>query len=198
MKLPEKFQYRVHHSPGFTHTAKMLENGDLKVKWARGWDYHITQKTGEKSNAQPIMPRRNVEKFVQDGRWIVIVDKKKPHEDALPDVFYIETKLGNNFKCVRNGVGYNFIRKDGEITLDSPIDVITIKSALIAGSWKIVDKKLLTAEQQRANKDFRERIAALESSIKLNQQDIHHKELLIKNYECQIEDLKAKIVEGDE
>jgi endonuclease III len=62
--------------------------------------------------------------------------------------------------------------------------------------WEIVDRKPLTAEQKKANKEFEEQIKALESSIKINEQDLEHKLRLIGNYNERIEMLKAKIVEG--
>jgi hypothetical protein len=61
--------------------------------------------------------------------------------------------------------------------------------------WIIVEKKPLTAEQQRQLNDFKERIASLEQSIKLNEQSIEHYKRLVANYETTKQDLLKKIEE---
>jgi hypothetical protein len=53
--------------------------------------------------------------------------------------------------------------------------------------------KTLTAEQQRQLNDFKERVAQLDNSIRLNEQSIEHYKRLIGNYEATKADLLKKI-----
>jgi GAF domain-containing protein len=57
------------------------------------------------------------------------------------------------------------------------------------------DKPALTAEQQRTLKDFKEQVAQLDQSIKLNEQDVAHKMILISSYKARQDELLDKIAE---
>lgn len=196
MKLPEKFQMRHTDNAGFTHCVKRV--GDkFKVKWARGWAEDLYRRKG-KVLYYNNFDEEDIVEYIKRGSWI-IVDEKKPQEEALPDVIhfklygnpYVLTKSGCNWQCWHKG-------QVGNKDRGSYYSEEELKKYFADGTWERYEPVVLTAEQQRANKDCQERIAALNSSIKLNQQDIEHRNRLIANYEQQIKDLKAKIVEGDE
>jgi hypothetical protein len=187
MKLPNKFQFRVKCLPGFTHTISKNAHGDYEVKWARGYPNKIREVP------RAVLEECRVHSLVEVGAWIVVNDKQK--QDELPDEFYFKhshcpddmhfTKRCGDFYMTTWNCG-----TEEQHTVSGVVDYVKK-----FGWWIIQDKKPLTAEQQRQLNDFKERIASLEQSIKLNEQDVEHKRRLISNYEATKADLLKKIEE---
>lgn len=65
------------------------------------------------------------------------------------------------------------------------------------GVWLVVEenKNTLTTEQLRRNKEINEQVAALDSSIKIAEQNVEHQRRLIASYEDRKEILKKGLVE---
>ncbi len=184
MDLPEKFQFRIDTHRDFTHTAKKNSVGDYEVEWAKGW-----LKQQDIYDPWIVANEKEVKGWVNNGGWIMVGDSKK----KFPDEFYFTNTLDHT--CHAKLYGGIFIIDNLECEHSCGLDVATVQRWVKRGDWKIIDKRPLTAEQLRFNVEFREQIKALESSIKINEQDIEHKIRLIDNYNERIEQLKAKIVE---
>lgn len=196
MKLPEKFQFRAKDEPAFTHTAKLVKD-KYQVKWARGFERHFMEKHCLKKFADSDWNVSSAERQVELGSWLVV--EEAPQKQALPllpDEFY--------FKVLGQGHAYKMTLVDGYFRCTTaasdtpplhgaPHNVQDVKRNVKGGVWVIVN--VLTAEQKRANKEAREQVQALESSIKISQQAIAHKERLIASYEERKQDLLNKIVE---
>jgi len=202
-QLPNKFQMRVSHLPSFTHSVSKNANGDYEVNWARGYPNKIRS-----------VPRKTFEdwdavRMVESGSWIIVDDKPKQEETKLPDEwvsekppaqipsqFYFEHKNGHDAGSVcltRDGRVWNVLwggRKEAGYYSYGWIPAFVEK-----GVWKVIDKKPLTAEQQRQLKEFLEHVAQLSQSIKLNEQDVAHKMMLIGSYKARQDDLLDKIAE---
>lgn len=205
MELPNKFQFRIMKYPGFTHAAKINEWGDYEVKWARGYAQHINR-----------VPSVTVEEcwfkeYLDDGRWQIVVDKpkqKEPEAGKLPDVFCFQVPRGAIYQFTKvqprvyNVVEYKDRDNASADRSDWPEDEIVAQ--LESGAWKMCDapeeKPALTAEQERTIKSYREQITALDSSIKINKQTIHHHQPLIANYLDRQDDLHEMIaaITGEE
>jgi hypothetical protein len=188
MKLPDKFQMRVSRIPGFTHTVTKNTHGDYEVNWARGYPNKIGS-----------LPRKTfdegyVDQTVESGEWIVVEDTPKQDDMKLPDEFYYRHRYGHvsGFaKRVANGFDIIWADCDGCIFFAESL----VNYFVDNGLWKILDKRPLTAEQQRTLKNFQEQVAQLDSSIKLNEQTIEHHTRLIANYKSRQDDLRDKIAE---
>jgi len=261
MKLPDVFQMRVDHAPGFTHVVKRLESGRFKVKWARGWS-EVTDIEWS------ICDEEEAADFVVSGGWIV-VDENKKAKPKFPDNFTVESgsikwamrkngsvwyayRIGTNVPCNKKAytmedieghvakrlwrsiveeakqeytlpdevpqlpsVFYFIVDEEGEefkaveceggfhITWDftqggyEGIDyaAVAVEKFIRNKDWKIINKQPLTAEQLRSNAEAREQIASLLHNIKLRKQDVEHAEILMKNYQERIDQLKSKLVE---
>jgi hypothetical protein len=186
--LPHKFQFRHCQHSNYTHTAKMNANGDYEVNWARGW-----------ANVIGIVPNVVFDsdlaaELVKAGSWVVVDDKPKQENSAssLPDEFYFLNSLGERFKAVRGQSYWTLTRQEDGRTLSVTDD--QVKHSLKT-SWEMITKLVLTAEQQRQVKEYKEQVAQLDSSIKLNEQDIEHRNRLIANYKERQETLRKKIEE---
>lgn len=192
MKLPDKFQFRVAGYTGYTHVAKRLDNNEFKIYWARGWGEDVQRIEWF------VCEEGEISKFVTTGNWI-IADEKKAQEQSLPDEFYIISN-GTKYIMIKSGAGWRCWYPDqiGHGWHGAMYDKEQIEYFVEAGYWKIINKKPLTVEQKRFNKEYREQIAQLESSIRIHEQSIEHYNRLIGNYCERIETLKSKIVEGDE
>jgi hypothetical protein len=195
--LPNKFQMRVKKYPGFTHEVKINGWGDYEVKWARGFPFAF----GELPRV--VFDSHEVHVCLEFGDWIIVEDKPKQKEEdfasSLPDEFYFEY-LGWTYFVKRNTDKWDAFTCNAAGLVerkvsDGPYSAKTFEGQFKKGTWKLLDKKPLTPEQERQLKDFNEQIAALDQSIKLNQQDIAHKERLIGNYQQRKEDLQEKIAE---
>lgn len=192
-ELPIKFQMRAYGFPGFTHTVKMNGWGDYEVTWARGFDRLSHSMGGSLPNK--VFDVEKVKQFVRNCEWFVIDDKPKQEEVStkLPDVFCFDTPCGTGYKATKRDGYYQVTwRGDDEGTT---YGLTMVADCVKQGIWKIIDKEPLTPEQQRALKDFKEQVAQLEQSIKLNQQDICHKDRLVANYEQRKSDVLGKIAE---
>jgi hypothetical protein len=186
-QLPDKFQFRDKDLPGYTHTATLHDYGDYKVKWARGW----AQVIGVIPDS--VIDKNNVKCWVENGCWIIVNDTPKQKEASLPDEFYIEVPRGAIYKFVAiDECTFMCHALDGSKET-APWSYNDISAYIKSKVWKIVDKKPLTTEQQRTLKEFKEQIAQLDSSIKLNEQDIEHRNRLIGNYKARQNDLRKKI-----
>jgi hypothetical protein len=187
MKLPDKFQFRVSAYQGYTHTAKLNAHGDYEVKWARGWHLVAAQ-----SIDWIVATENEVQGWVNGGGWLIV--DEQPKQEVLPDEFYFEHENKDySGKAYREPYGWTV--NWGNDWPNSFYHESWISHFINKGMWKIVDKKPITAEQQRQLNDFKERVAALEQSIKLNEQDVEHKKRLIANYESTKQDLLKKIEE---
>lgn len=197
MKLPNKFQMRLKEYPGFTHVVTVTLNHDYKcnseylsVKWARGF--------AEKLNIVPnkLVHNENAKTLIAQGTWLIVDEKakQKKQEGCLPDFFrctYAGREQPYNAEVINNKV---YVWLDGWPT-KAEYKIQYFKALIGKGGFQILDKKPLTAEQQRENKRIREEIAALEQSVKLNQQNIEHYTKLCANYLERIAQLEEKIVE---
>lgn len=198
MKLPDRFQMRLNTYPGHTHTVKRNPHGDYEVTWARGFPSLINSLPSVVWNEQTVLD------LVQDCRWIIVDEQPKAAvKQALPDVFYFQNMIGyakERFVMIREGNEYSWRcwkeGRIGEAGAGGRYSEREIKYRVQDGWWKIIDKKPITAEQKRANKDYQDQIAALESSIKIAQQAEEHQKRMQANYLERIETLKAKLVEG--
>lgn len=187
MKLPNKFQMRVSSIPGFTHTVTKNANGDYEVNWARGYPNKI--------GSLPIrtFDEWDVDRAVESGAWIVVEETPKQDNVKLPDEFYFQVDgQGEVYHMLADRDGYKCTDTWGNSAWHSHTYVV---GAVKEGAWRILDKKPLTAEQQRSLKSFQEQVAQLDSSIKLNEQTIEHHERLISNYKSRQDDLRDKIAE---
>jgi hypothetical protein len=188
-QLPDKFQFRVDTHPGYTHTATRRAHGAYEINWARGWHKAIGEIKWLTCTAD------EVHNWVKSGGWLVVEDTPKQKEADLPDEFYAahspnsETiwhmkKDGDswfsNYRGMRNDVAYS---------------ETWLRNVFKEGLWCIVKKKTLTQEEQRALNEFKDQVAQLDQSIKLNEQDICHKQRLIANYNERRADLQKKIKE---
>jgi hypothetical protein len=195
--LPDKFQMRTNGFPGFTHTVKLNAHGDYEVTWARGFD----RKSYSMGRVLPhvVFTEEEVRKNVAGCMWYIVEDtpKQKEAEVSLPDEFYFLVEGDDElFKAKRLNNNVFHITWDSEASREgSQYLAEKISSYLKEGVWKIIDKKPLTAEQQRALKDFQEQVAQLDSSIKLNEQTIEHHARMIANYKSRQDDLRDKIAE---
>lgn len=193
MKLPEKFQMRHSNYQGYTHTVSINAVGEYEVLWARGFPNFI------KTLPRLMFYDYEVRELVDAGIWVIVDEKpeQKKQEEALPDVFdVVHTYSGNGYTLKKSAEDdWRIYRKDCPANLNHRYTEQYIKANLDSGVWELIVKKPLTDEQQKANKRIREEVAALYSSIKLNEQDIHHKQLLIRSYEERKAILLTKIVE---
>jgi hypothetical protein len=196
-QLPERFQFRHVSHPGFTHSCKRNAVGDYEVTWARGWAEYIDQ-----------VPWRVIScgvarVAVADGKWIVVEDAPKQKEQevgALPDEFCFQVGRGAiyQFTKVQPKV-YSIV--DYKDRNDSEADRSTwfedeILEHLESGAWKMCDApNVLTPEQERLVSQYQEQLAALDSSIKINEQTIYHHQLLISSYRSRQDDLHEKIAD---
>jgi hypothetical protein len=192
-QLPDKFQMRTNGFPGFTHTVKLNAHGDYEVTWARGFD----RKSYSMGQALPnvVFTKEEVRKNVAGCVWYIVEDKPKQEKtEELPDEFYC-TYVGTDkvYKGYFDGKEYRLSHPTlpAEATYHKSRFLLAVKD----GRFKILDKKPLTAEQQRTLKEFKEQVAQLDQSIKLNEQDISHKQRLISNYIARQDDLHKKIEE---
>lgn len=188
--LPSKFQFRLYEHQGYTHIAEQVSPGAYKIKWARGW--HNIVNAIEWTDCLD----SEIQGWVDDGGWIIVDDtpEQKKQEEALPDFFlctYDSREEPYNAEVIGDRV---YVWLDGWETKAS-YTVENFKALIGKGGFQVLDKRPLTAEQQRSNKEYREQIATLESSIRLNEQDIEHKKRLIASYEGRKSDLLKKIVE---
>jgi hypothetical protein len=186
MKLPHKFQMRVKDYPGYTHHVEMNAWGDYEVKWARGFVHEVGYLP------QRVVASEYAENYADIGAWIVVEDKPKQEEASLPDEFYFLNSVGEHFKAQRQQFYWVLTSQEDGRTVS--VTEYRVKSSLKT-SWKIIDKKPLTAEQQRTLKDFNEQFAQLSQSIKLNEQDVAHKMMLISSYKARQDELLDKIAE---
>jgi hypothetical protein len=193
MKLPDNFQMRVSRIPGFTHTVTKNGYGDYEVNWARGYPDKIGS-----------LPRKTFEEcdvtqMVEYGAWVVVEDTPKQEEASLPDDFCVQHRdSGHKYVLKKKSYNvWNIYDPDGatEANPNYPYTSDQINKYLASRTWKIIDKKPLTPEQQRTLKEFKEQVQQLDSSIKLNEQDIEHRNRLIANYKARQDDLRKKIEE---
>lgn len=192
--VPDNFQFRIDGEPGYTHSGK-VSDGMCKVVWARGFDRYYMDKTGT-----TIFP--NTEWSLQEAavqfvnrRWMLVVDEAA-QEQALPNEFYFSIEGNRNtYKGVVDAGSVGVTWTHMKCAAPAKYDYQQVVKLMRKGKWKIIDKKPLSTEQRKANKEAREQVQALESSIKINQQDIAHKERLIASYEERKQDLLNKIVE---
>lgn len=183
--LPSKFQFRHKRDTGFTHTCKINARGDYEVTWARGWANVIGEVPWR------VFQKLEVEYAVNACDWMVVEDKPK-QEEELPDEFYFLNSLGEPFKAQRLQHYWQLTCQEDGRTVSVSED--QVKTSLKI-SWKILDKRPLTAEQQKAVNAFREQIQQLDSSIRINEQTIEHHQRMIGNYEQRQNDLLEKIAE---
>lgn len=196
MKLPSRFTFQLKRAKGFTHSAKVVED-QVEVKWSRGW-HESRVGCGDEpyDSIWSVCSVDSVENWVQKGSWIIVDQPEAKQEDTLPDEFTLKANLfGSKFQCTRTKGGFNFVNERGATTLDSPISEEFILDAIQDGAWKIIDKKPLTAPQQKANAEYREQIQQLNNSIRIQEQTVEHHERMIANYKGRIADLEQKIVE---
>lgn len=186
MKLPNKFQFRNQHCLGHTHTAELNAHGDYEVKWARGWANVV----GFVPNV--VFDTQLAAELVEDGNWIIVEDKQKQEEESLPDEFCFTNTACQTIRAVRDGDNFNFFSRDGGIFTGGASEHY-IKDYFKRGLYKIINKPVLTAEEQRRKKDFEEQVQQLNSAIKLNEQTIEHHERLISNYKARQQDLQDMI-----
>lgn len=200
-KLPNSFQFRVIGHPGHTHTAKRLNDVRYSVKWARGWDRYLYEvdfdEDCDPAPCKPVIDTETVQQFVDEGGWIIVEEKSK---STLPDEFHFHTGLsGINCKATRDGDKYKVTWQSdwgdghGLQLRDSLYNIEVLELNVKAGHWKIIEKKPLTAQQQRFIKEFNEQIAQLDSSIKIAEQTIEHHNRMIGNYKERQETLRQKI-----
>jgi hypothetical protein len=201
-ELPGSFQMRVKGYPAYTHKVKRNAHGDYEVTWARGWAEVIQQVPWR------IADSREVENAIRDGDWIVVEDKPKQKDvlldvsasakpaAQLPSQFYfkhIDSHIV--FKAALDSVcpGYNITwDKQGHESFFYIEDAATYVGD---GRWKILDKPVRTPEQERALKQYKEQIAQLDSSIRINEQSVEHYLRLIAGYEERQKELLAKVEE---
>lgn len=188
-ELPHKFQMRTNGFPGFTHTVKLNKWGDYEVTWARGFDRMSYCIDGSIPNKT--FDAGEVTKFVRNCEW-VIVEYKPMVEDVLPDEFYFLNSLDEHFKAQRQQSYWLLTSQEHGRTVSVSED--QVKSALKT-SWKILTKPILTAEQQRQVKAFREQIDQLSNSIRIQEQTVEHHTRMIANYLARQDDLHEKIAE---
>lgn len=194
IEVPKNFQFRLKDEPGYTHSGKIV-GGECKVVWARGFERYYMDKTGRSVFPCTHWSVQDLANQFVNRRWILVVDEKKAQEQSLPDVFYFKHSASGDEL-------HNATRKDkGNYTITWHCGA---KENYRAGGveyyvrnkcWNPCAKPVLTAEQLRANKELREQVAALENSIKLNRQDIAHREILIANYEQRKQNLLSEIIE---
>jgi hypothetical protein len=189
--LPDSFQFRDKSNAGFTHSCKRNAHGDYEVKWARGWAECIDEVPWRVAYAS------EVDKLVSNGSWIVVEDtpKQKDFASSLPDEFYFKVFHGEVYRFAKiNAHKYmcHALKDDDDC---APWSVEDIKQNLKSGVWTILDKRPLTAEQQRQVKEFREQIDALASSIRIQEQTVEHHTRMIANYQSRQDDLHEKIAE---
>jgi hypothetical protein len=140
--------------------------------------------------------------LVKAVSWVVVDDKPKQENSAssLPDEFYFHVVCFEDeelYKATRE-IGDNFLVTWESSAMGQVGTSYTegrIQRYLANGDWKIMTKPVLTAEQQKQLKEFKEQVAQLDSSIKLNEQDIEHRNRLIANYKERQEVLRKKIAE---
>lgn len=202
-QLPDKFQMRVSAMPHFTNTVKRNAYGDYEVTWARGYPEALGKIPVK------VFLAEQMEWIVGEGYWVVVEDKPKQEETKLsdewvspkppaqiPSQFYFAHKEGDCSGSVslrKDGKGWDVLW-DGEKKAEY-YSYNWVPAFINNGSWKILDKKPLTAEQQRSLKEFREQVQQLTNSIKIQEQDVEHKRRLISNYVQRQQELVAKIKE---
>jgi hypothetical protein len=184
--LPNTFQFRVDAYPGYTHTAKQNAHGDYEVKWARGW--HLVKNPIERTVAH----EHEVQEWVNNGGWLVVEDK--PKQGKLPDEFYFDCFEDDTiYKATRDGTDFRIEWSGMRADIPCRYTEAQLTERFNSGDWKFLHKKPLTPEQQRTIKDFKEQLLALDSSIKISEQDIEHKQRLIGNYKARQDTLREKI-----
>lgn len=194
MKLPSKFSVRVAEFPGLTHTVKRNDWGDYEVRWSRGF-FEALMAAGKNIETfrDRVVDEDHVQAWLNSKQWQVVDFEQKKQEETLPDVFYIRTQAGE----------YTFTKAGDDVwccsTVENNLTAAWHKAEILrnlkSGAWTRFDKKSLTAEQQRANKEIREQIQQLESSIKIQEQSVEHYQRMCASYRDRIEQLKLKIVE---
>lgn len=195
MALPDKFQFRTITNRGFTHTAKKNAVGDYEVEWAKGW-----LKLNNNTDPWIVISEGEAEYFVNSGGWIVVDDAPKAAvKDALPDDFYFQLTDNDDkevFRAKRSGEDSYIVTwqsssagREGMHYGKRQVEDIVARKV-----WTILDKPSLTPEQQRANKEFQEQIAALEAGIRISEQAEDHQQRMQAQYRERIETLKSKIV----
>jgi hypothetical protein len=184
-EIPDVFQFRHADYTNYTHTAQLNRYGDYEVKWARGW-----------ANVVGFVPHvvfdsNEVNWLVEDGLWLLVDDNPK-QKDKLPDEFYFTNSLDERFKAVRGKLYWTLTCQEGGRSLS--VTEEQVKCSL-KHSWKILPKPVLTAEQQRQLKEFKEQIFQLDNSIRIQEQTIEHHNRLVANYKSRQDDLRKKIEE---
>jgi hypothetical protein len=194
-QLPDKFQMRTDDFPGFTHTVKLNAHGDYEVTWARGFDRKSYSMGRKLPNV--VFAQEEVLDAVQSLWWVIVEDTPKQKGANLPDEFYFLNSQDYTFKAERDlrTKYFNFESIDSPYSSKGAFSESEAQECLKCGLWKILDKPSLTAEQQRALNEFKEQVAQLDQSIKLNEQDVEHKLRLIGNYRARQDELRAKIKE---
>jgi hypothetical protein len=190
-QLPDKFQMRLSATPGYTHTVKRNAHGDYEVNWARGY-----------SNTLHVIPSKvwaqeEVLDAVQSLWWVIVEDTPKQKGANLPDEFYFLNSQDYTFKAKRDlrTKYFNFESIDSPYSSKGAFSESEAQECLKCGLWKILDKKPLTAEQQRTLNEFKEQIAQLDSSIRIAEQNIEHHNRMVANYRQRQNDLRDKIRE---
>lgn len=195
MKLPDSFQFRDKADIGFTHSCKRNAYGDYEVKWARGW--------AERINEVPwcVAHESEVDHWVSGGGWTIVEEKPKQtaSTSSLPDEFYVQNCDSGHIYVMKKryeGV-WDIYYKDG---VEKAYPNHAYHSDLIlnyfkSGTWKILTKPILTTEQQRQVKEFREQIDQLSNSIRIQEQTVEHHTRMIANYRDRQDDLHEKIAE---
>jgi hypothetical protein len=200
MSLPDKFQMRTNTHPGFTHTVKRNAWGDYEVNWARGYHNVIHGKP------RVTWDQQAVEERLQDLAWNIVDEQKAekeaakaPVKESLPDVFHFVMTGSNDttvFKATKGDDKYvvswteDYGRKG-----QTNYSVKMVQNIVSEGGWTVVEKTPITAEQQRLNKELNEQIAALQSSVRISEQNVEHQRRLQANYNERIDALKSKLVE---
>ena len=193
MKLPDRFQFRAKDEPAFTHTAKLVE-GEYQVKWARGFERHFMEKHGLEKFVDSVWNVGSAECQIERGNWIVV--DEKPQEQSLPDEFCFKVDgHGCTYRMKLVGDTYRCASMNAKFPVEhgAPHLVQNVKRAIKCGIWVMVN--VLTPEQVKANKEYREQIAQLNSSIRISEQNVEHQLRLQASYRERIGILNGKIVE---
>lgn len=189
--LPEKFQFRHKLNKGFTHYCKLNSYGDYEVTWARGWAEVIRRVPWR------VISAWEVKNAVAEGDWTVVDDV--PKQEELPDQFTVQHHDSHNKYVLKKKSDdvWNIYEYGGvaEANPNYPYTSEQMTKYLKCSTWKIINKPALTAEQQRQLKEFREQIAQLDSSIRINEQTIEHHQRMIGNYKQRQNDLLEKIAD---
>jgi hypothetical protein len=188
---------RTYGFPGFTHTVKLNPHGDYEVTWARGFD----RKSYSMGKMLPnvVFTEEEVRKNVAGCLWYVVEDTpaQKEMSASMPDEFIASNTFSrSSWSMKKDGATWRaYCLEGGTLLSINYYSEDDVRNYIKKGTWTIQERVALTAEQQRALKEFKEQVAQLDQSIKLNEQDIAHKEHLIGNYRQRQDDLRKKIEE---